>query len=133
MASRLVYGMAHQDLLPKSLKAVHDKTRTPHVAIALVLFFATLFALSGTLLQLAGTTSLLLLIVFFSVNLSLLVTKRREPVAPSAFRVPFVVPVAGTISTLGLMAFVPRAALFSAAVAIGCGVVLAGVQAMTRR
>jgi amino acid transporter len=31
-ASRMIYGMAEQNLLPRSLGMVHPRTRTPHIA-----------------------------------------------------------------------------------------------------
>src|SRR4029078_11735639 len=42
MASRLLYGLANQDVLPRTLGAVHPKRRTPWVAI----IFTTLIPLA---------------------------------------------------------------------------------------
>lgn len=133
MASRLLYGMARENLLPRVLATVNEKTQTPHVAIIFLLLCTTIFALSGTLLHLAGTTSLLLLVVFFSVNVALIVIKRRTPHSENAFRIPIVVPICGAASTLALMAFVQWPAVNSAAIAIGLGLLLAGVNAFRQR
>ena len=133
MASRLMYGMAKENLLPTVLSTVNEKTQTPHVAIVFLLLCTTIFALSGTLIHLAGTTSLLLLVVFFSVNVALIVIKRRLPHAENAFRIPIVVPICGAISTLALMAFVQWPAVNSAAIAIGLGLLLAGANALSQR
>src|SRR3954449_5399243 len=68
MASRLLYGMAHQDVLPRSLGRVSKNRRSPYVGV----IFSTLLALlliayvankseSDIVLNLASTTSLLLL------------------------------------------------------------------------
>ncbi len=64
MGSRLIYGMSRQGLLPRALGEVHPTRRTPHWAILTVFVVALALALSGTLAYLAGTTSLLLLLVF---------------------------------------------------------------------
>ncbi len=126
MASRLIYGMSRQGLLPTALGTVHPRRRTPHLAVLTVLAVALALALSGTLTYLAGTTSLLLLLVFFMVNVSLIVIKRRKRRASRTFCAPRWVPLVGALSCLGLMPFVPRSSLLTAAiiVALGGGLVL---------
>jgi APA family basic amino acid/polyamine antiporter len=125
MGSRLVYGMSRQGLLPSAFGRVHSTRRTPHIAIATVLAVALLLALSGTLTYLAGTTSLLLLTVFFTINASLIVIKRRQREPLRTFCAPRVVPVAGALTCLALMPFVPRSSLLTAAIilALGSGLV----------
>jgi APA family basic amino acid/polyamine antiporter len=83
MASRLLYGLANQDVLPRALGKVSPNRRAPYVGIA----FSTLLALgliyyvasrpeSDIVLNLASTTALLLLGVFTVVNIACLVTRR---------------------------------------------------------
>lgn len=126
MGSRLIYGMAGQALLPRALGAVHPTRRTPHVAILTVLIVALLLALSGSLSYLAGTTSLLLLLVFFSLNVSLVAIKRRDRERTRTFCVPTVIPVVGASTCLALMPFVPPESLLTAGMilALGAGLVL---------
>jgi amino acid transporter len=126
MASRLIYGMSRQGLLPTALGTVHPKRRTPHLAVLTVLAVALALALSGTLTYLAGTTSLLLLLVFFTVNVSLIVIKRRERRTSRTFCAPRWVPLVGALSCVGLMPFVPRSSLLTAGiiVALGAGLVV---------
>jgi basic amino acid/polyamine antiporter, APA family len=79
MASRLLYGLANQDVLPRSLGKVSRKTRSPWVAV----LFSTVLALgliyyvanqaeSDIVLNLASVTALLLLGVFTIVNVACL-------------------------------------------------------------
>jgi amino acid transporter len=126
MASRLIYGMSRQGLLPTALGTVHPKRRTPHLAVLTVLAVALALALSGTLTYLAGTTSLLLLLVFFTVNVSLIVIKRRKGRTSRTFCAPRWAPLIGALSCLGLMPFVPRSSLLTAGiiVALGGGLVM---------
>ena len=126
MASRLIYGMSRQGLLPTTLGTVHPRRRTPHFAVLTVLAVALALALSGTLTYLAGTTSLLLLLVFFTVNTSLVVIRRRKGSTSRTFCAPRWVPLVGALSCLGLMPFVPRTSLLTAGiiVALGAGLVL---------
>jgi amino acid transporter len=80
---------------------------------------------------LAGTTSLLLLLVFFTVNLSLLMIKRREREPIRTFCAPIAIPVLGTLTCLALMPFVPRGSLLTAGVILVLGAGLVGLR--TRR
>ena len=64
MASRLIYGMARQHVLPPELGAVHPTRRTPWVAIVFttaiafgLIFYVTAFANSSVISLLGGTTS----------------------------------------------------------------------------
>jgi amino acid transporter len=121
MGSRLIYGMSRQGLLPSALGSVHPKRQTPHLAILTVLAVALALALSGTLTYLAGTTSLLLLLVFFTVNLSLVAIKHRDRGSLRTFCAPRLIPIAGALTCLALMPFVPRSSLLTAVVILGLG------------
>ncbi|MEH3033117.1 MAG: APC family permease [Aeromicrobium erythreum] len=81
MASRLLYGMAKQGVIPRPLARVGHRRQTPYVAI----LFTTLisfglisyvsFASDDAIAILGGTTSLLLLAVFAVVNVAVLVLR----------------------------------------------------------
>ncbi len=121
MGSRLLYGMSRQGLLPSWLGEVHEGRRTPHWAILTVLMVALTLALSGSLTYLAGSTSLLLLLVFFTLNVSLMTIKRRDDPPKRTFCAPPAAPVLGAVTCLGLMPFVPAASLLTAAVIVALG------------
>ncbi|MCM8794570.1 MAG: amino acid permease [Candidatus Omnitrophica bacterium] len=123
MGSRLIYGMAQEKLLPAWLGAVHPRRRTPHIAILVILAAVIGMALSGTLVHLAGTTSTLILGVFFVVNGSLLLVKRRHS-GFQGFQVPMAVPAMGAVTSLGLMAFLPRVSLKGTLLLIGAGLAI---------
>ncbi|GAA1179622.1 APC family permease [Ornithinimicrobium humiphilum] len=98
MASRLLYGMAHQGVLPKPLGMVHRGRRTPWMAIVVTTLFAVaLILVVGGISELGGTTALLLLAVFTVVNAAVLVL-RRDPVDHDHFRAPTWVPVVGVLT-----------------------------------
>ncbi len=95
MASRLVYGMSRERVLPPVLGRVHPQRRTPYVAIAFTTLLAFgLIAFVGAVPALGGTTALLLLCVFAVVNIAVLVL-RRDPVPHEHFRTPTFLPVVG--------------------------------------
>jgi len=95
MASRLVYGMSRERVLPNVLGRVHAGRRTPYIAIGFTTLLAFgLIGFVGGVPALGGTTALLLLCVFTVVNVAVLVL-RRDPVEHSHFRTPTVLPVVG--------------------------------------
>jgi APA family basic amino acid/polyamine antiporter len=102
-ASRLLYGMARQGLLPSLLGNVHDGRRTPHVAIAVLFLILAPLALLGTIAELAAATVLLLLIVFTAVNGALFVLKQRKGEKKGLFEVPLIVPALGASVCLTLI------------------------------
>jgi basic amino acid/polyamine antiporter, APA family len=97
MASRLVYGMSRERVLPTVLGKVHPTRRTPYPAI----IFTTLLAFGlitfvGEVPALGGTTALLLLCVFTVVNIAVLVL-RRDRVDHQHFRTPTILPILGAL------------------------------------
>jgi APA family basic amino acid/polyamine antiporter len=98
MASRLVYGMSREHVLPPALGKVHVTRRTPYVAIGFTTLLAfALITFVGEVPALGGTTALLLLCVFTVVNIAVLVL-RKDTVAHSHFRTPTFLPVLGAIT-----------------------------------
>ena len=102
-ASRLIYGMAHQGLLPLRFGDVHAERRTPHVAILALFLVAMPLALFGTIAELAAATVLLLLLVFAVVNAALFVLKRRPGEKHGYFEIPLAVPAIGALVCLVLV------------------------------
>ena len=103
-ASRLIYGMAHQGLLPLRFGDVHAERRTPHFAILALFLVAMPLALFGTIAELAAATVLLLLLVFAVVNAALFVLKRRPGEKHGYFEIPLAVPALGALVCLFLVA-----------------------------
>ena len=101
MASRLMYGMANEGVVPEILGKVHSARRTPWVAILFTASIAAVLAILGDLPTLADTTVLLLLIVFVGVHVALLVL-RKTPVDHKHFRAPAALPWLGAATCAGL-------------------------------
>jgi len=98
MASRLVYGMSREHVLPAVLGKVHPSRRTPYIAIGFTTLLAfALITFVGEVPALGGTTALLLLCVFTIVNVAVLVL-RRDPVGHQHFKAPTILPVVGMIA-----------------------------------
>ena len=97
MASRLLYGMSRQRVLPRFLGKVHRSRRTPWAGILFTTAIAFGLIFFADLAALGGTTSLLLLCVFTIVNVAVLVL-RRDPVDHDHFRAPTALPVIGAVA-----------------------------------
>ncbi|WP_053746156.1 APC family permease [Streptomyces sp. NRRL WC-3618] len=89
MASRLLYGMGRQGVLPPFLAQAHVVRRTPQTAILFttaiafgLITFVSLNPDSPVVALLGGTASLLLLTVFAGVHVAVLVLRRDRVEAP---------------------------------------------------
>jgi len=142
MASRLLYGLARQDVLPRTLARVSPKRRSPYVGV----IFSTVLALgliwyvateSSTIVtQLSGTTSLLLLAVFTVVNVACLVL-RRDTEHQGFFRSPGPTPALAAVLSVALI-LVPVRERDSlqyeiAGIMLGIGIVLWAVTWLVNR
>ncbi|KQW53360.1 amino acid permease [Nocardioides sp. Root1257] len=108
MASRLLYGLAHQDVLPRSLGKVLPGRRTPYAGIAFstvlalgLIVVVTFLADTSVISALSGTTALLLLCVFSVVNVAC-VLLRRDTSVEKGFTAPTWVPFVGAAACLFL-------------------------------
>lgn len=102
-ASRLIYGMARQGLLPARLGDVHAARRTPHLAVAALFLVLAPLALLGTITELAAATVLLLLLVFMVVNGALFILKGRKSEKQGRFEIPRAIPALGAMVCLVLI------------------------------
>ena len=105
-ASRQVYGLAEQGAAPAVLGRV-GRRQTPTTAIIGVGSVVAVLAATGGVRELADTTVALLLAVFATVNITVLVLRRRSPAVDepaSSFRTPTVAAVLGALGSTGLLA-----------------------------
>lgn len=134
MASRLLYGMSKQRVLPSALGKVLPGARTPWAGI----LFSTLMALallwwvssdpdSNVVKNLSGTTALLLLCVFAVVNIACMVL-RKDPPGPGRrpFRSPGVTPLLSAALCLFLV-IVPAAERDTIQYQVAGGMLLVGL------
>jgi basic amino acid/polyamine antiporter, APA family len=140
MASRIVYGMGDQGVIPAVFSTVHPSRRTPWVSIAFTSVIALLVLITigrndEALSTLGSTTVVLLLIAFVMVNISVLVL-RRDEVGHEHFRTPTVFPILGAVIAGGLLIYqaVSDPTVFGlAALLLVVGVILYGVDLVAKR
>ncbi len=102
MASRVAYGLAEAELLPRAFDRVLPNRRTPWVSIVVVTAVSIALTFLGDIATLAETTVLLLLLVFLAANVSVLVLK-KDTVDHPHFRVPRIFPVLAIIASVALL------------------------------
>jgi basic amino acid/polyamine antiporter, APA family len=137
MASRLIYGMARQHVLPPVLGSVHRTRCTPWMAILFttviafgLIFYVSAFASDSAVSVLGGTTSLLLLAVFAMVNVAVLVLRRDVKETGGHFKTPTALPVIGCIASLYLVTPLsgrPGTQYLLAGILLLIGIVLFGI------
>jgi len=127
MASRLLYGMSREGVLPKPFAAVHSSRQTPWVAILFTTAVCAGLIIEVNLESLARTTVALLLIVFTIVNATVL-WLRRDPVDYDHFKVPSVIPVLGVGVSIALMTQVRGEDWGRAGILLGIGAVLFAIN-----
>ena len=127
-ASRMLYGMSNQGLLPPAVARVHPKRQTPHIAILILFALLTPLMLSANVSELAAATVLLLLFTFAIVNAALFVLKRRAGEPEGRFEIPAWVPALGCL--LCIVLIVVRVASGDMKAPLIAGALIAGILAL---
>lgn len=87
---RMPYSLGRDALLPQFLGAIHEKHRTPYIAIGVHAALCAVVAITGTFASLAVIVVLLTLLVYLACCLATIELQRRDVRADGA--VPFSVP-----------------------------------------
>ncbi len=96
-ASRVAFSMGRDLLLPKGVAKIHSKRRTPHVAIIVTGVVLLAMALTLPIEAVGSAASLIFLLTFSLVNLSVIALRRKYPEIPRKYKVPLypVLPILG--------------------------------------
>jgi basic amino acid/polyamine antiporter, APA family len=107
---RIFLAMADDGLLPPSMRKVHPKYRTPHIATAITTVLAAAIAGLFPLNILGELISMGILLAFTGVCIGVLVLRYTRPNLHRPFRVPFaaVTCVLGALICGGITYFLPR-------------------------
>jgi amino acid transporter len=140
MASRIIYGMGDQGVMPTVFSRVHPGRRTPWVSIVFTTIIALLVLIAigrndEALALLGSTTVVLLLIAFVMVNIAVLVL-RQDEVGHEHFRTPTIFPILGAVVAAGLLIYqaVSDISVFGlAALLLLLGAILYGVNLLVMR
>jgi amino acid transporter/nucleotide-binding universal stress UspA family protein len=106
-ASRVAFSMGRDLWLPRAVSRIHKVRRTPHVAIVFTGGILIAMALTLPIEAVGSAASLIFLLTFALVNLSVIVLRRKYPEIPRKYRVPFypVIPILGFTLNIFLAAY----------------------------
>lgn len=126
--SRILYGIARDNSLPSIFGTIHQKRKTPWIAIIVIGALSTVFIFAGDISTVANISVFAIIMVFILVNFSLIWLRFKEPDVERPFKVPLnvkkfpVLPALGIITPiLGVMQF------DSYIILMGVGVVASGI------
>ena len=88
-SSRVAFSMSRDKMLPLSLSTIHKIRRTPHMAVAVTGVIVLVMALLFPIQIIGSAASVMFLLTFTLVNLSLIALRRKFPELRGGFRVPF--------------------------------------------
>jgi len=132
--SRLAFGMGRDKSLPSVFAKVHSKRRTPWVAILLIALFSVLFLFAGSLGTVANMVNFTLFVVFFFMNLAVIMLRYKAPEVKRSFKVPLnigkfpVIPLVGALSAVFMLAHQGGTILFYGGVLTVVGVILSFIH-----
>jgi amino acid transporter len=116
--------MGREDLVPPVFARVHSARQTPWVAILFTTVLAAALIATGSVADLAATTSLLLVCIFILVNGAVLILREDEDVRHDHFEVPRIVPIAGMVVCFALLTQQDLGTFVRAGVLVAGGIVL---------
>jgi amino acid transporter len=128
--TRLLFAMADQGQLPKPLARVHERFRTPVVAILFTAVAALILAVSGSFIYLAKITLISRLLVYVMTCVTLLIFRRRADAPPTQFRLPggAAFAIVGSLLCLGFLANSSMRELLDVAIALAIGLAAFGIS-----
>ncbi len=86
--SRMLYGMANHKSVPVFLGKIHSKTKTPWIAVIVILITSMVFTFIGDIVIVANITVFAVVITFAMINLSVIVLRYTESELERPFKVP---------------------------------------------
>jgi APA family basic amino acid/polyamine antiporter len=124
-ASRMLYALALGRSPYTVLAHIHERFRSPHVAIAVLVAIAIPVAIAGSFVTLALLSAVARLSTYLFTCAALPFLRKRSP----GFRAPggLIIPILGVLISLSLVAIMTRERLIAAAIALVAGAVLWGI------
>jgi APA family basic amino acid/polyamine antiporter len=130
VTSRMMYGMARDKALPRELKRISPRYRTPIISVFLTMIFTIVPIFFGDISIVAEATVFGVLINFFLVNISLLALRKSKPdqerpfkLEPSFKGYP-IIAILGSIICIALLFTFNLLTILIQAIIIVCGIIV---------
>jgi amino acid transporter/nucleotide-binding universal stress UspA family protein len=106
-SSRVSFAMGRDHNLPSIFSRIHNKKRTPHMAVFISGMLIILMALALPIEDIASATDAMFLFLFIFVNLAVINLRKNRPDLDRGFKVPFFphIPIIATFINLFLAVF----------------------------
>ena len=101
--SRMMYGVASENALPKILAKIHPKTQTPYISVFTVGLVALLVALFKDIETVAEVTNIWIFFVYVFVNLAVILLRYQRPHEKRVFKMPLNIGKFPILAGLGLV------------------------------
>ncbi|TBR06908.1 MAG: amino acid permease [Candidatus Nitrosotenuis sp.] len=101
--SRILYGISKDSALPAIFGIVHQKRKTPWIAVIIIGFLSIVFVFAGDITTIANISVFTIIMVFILVNLSLIWLRYKEPNYERPFKSPLNVKKFPILAALGII------------------------------
>ncbi len=134
-AARLPFAMAANRELPRIFAVIHERFRTPHVAIIATGALMMALTLSGTFIYAATISTIARLLSYIATCLGVIVLRRRDKEHPAHFKAPagVAVSIAAMVLIVWLLAHSTGREARDTAIAAAAGLLIYGAQRYMRR
>lgn len=125
-SSRINYAMGRDGLMDERLSVIHEEYSTPYRSIALTGALILLFIVAGNVNALAKAGSVLHLLVYGLLNVSLIIMRETEAMSYDPdFKVPGypIVPALGAIFSFALIGFMDPQQILLTGALVGAGII----------
>ena len=125
--ARIFYGMARDGSLPSKLGLIHHKTKTPWIAVILILVTAISFSFIGDIVIVANIVVFAVVVTFAMINLAVILLRYVKPDVERPYRVPVNIGRFPILPLFGLGATIYMATQFELEIIlVGLGIVASG-------
>jgi len=100
--SRILYGIAQDKALPSFFSVIHQKRKTPWIAVVVIGALSACFVFAGDISTVANISVFAIIMVFVLVNVSLIWLRYKAPNTDRPFRSPLNVKKFPILAALGI-------------------------------
>ncbi|MBA4451626.1 MAG: amino acid permease [Nitrosopumilaceae archaeon] len=125
--ARIFYGMARDGSLPSKLGLIHKKTKTPWIAVILILVAAIGFSFIGDIVIVANIVVFAVVVTFAMINLAVILLRYVKPDQERPYKVPINIGKFPVLPLFGLGATIYMATQFEIEIIlVGLGIIASG-------
>lgn len=126
--ARIFYGMARDGSLPSKLGLIHKKTKTPWIAVILILVTSIGFSFIGDIVIVANIVVFAVVVTFAMINLAVILLRYVKPDQERPYKVPVNIGRFPVLPLFGLGATIYMATQFEIEIIlVGLGIIASGV------